>query len=53
MAHFSTQDATPFVEVKDVAFVTCIKKKWPCITYLRKKIYELALNVAVPAAGCY
>lgn len=51
MAQFSTPSASVLVEIKDVIFVECTKKRQPCITHLEQRLYELAFTVAIPPTG--
>ena len=49
MNQFSATDASVSIEIKDVIFVKCIRKKQPCFTELHNKLHEVALTVKVPS----
>lgn len=51
MAQFSSPSASLLVEIKDVVFVECTKRRQPCITHLKQKLYELAFTVTIPPTG--
>ena len=49
MKQFSATDASVSIEIKDIIFVKCNKKKQPCINDLQNKLHEVALTVKVPS----
>ena len=51
MSQFSTPCASLLVEIKDVVFVECTKRRHPCIIQLQQKLYELAFTVTIPSTG--
>lgn len=51
MCHFATPSAPLLVEIKDVVFVECTKRRHPCIIQLEQKLYELAFTVTIPPTG--
>ena len=51
MAQFEISSASLLVEIKDVVFVECIKRRQPCITHLKQRLYELAFTVTIPPTG--
>jgi len=51
MNQFASPGASVLVEIKDVIFVECTRRRQPCIAYLQHKLYELAFTVTIPPTG--